>query len=168
MIGEENRGWYVSTTTLDFERSGIHRIAAAVPPYRRLLDHAKHAGSAGEGRRIVDDPVARLNLADTATEIEVGRLLGYRVTWMQSRGLVPNMESSMSKMFGSETQQRLARRGVNALGLYGGLRSGQPRAPLGGLFCTYYMSSVALTIAAGTSEIQRNIIASRGLGLPRG
>src|SRR5690606_5174043 len=95
MIGEENRGWYVSTTTLDFERSGIHRTAAAVPPYRRLLEHATQPDSAGEGRRIADDPVARLNLADTATEIEVGKLLGYRVTWMQSRGLVPNMESSM-------------------------------------------------------------------------
>jgi alkylation response protein AidB-like acyl-CoA dehydrogenase len=168
MIGEENRGWYVSTTTLDFERSGIHRIAAAIPPFRRLLEHAKQPDSAGAGRRIADDPVARLNLADTATEIEVGKLLGYRVTWMQSRNLVPNMESSMSKMFGSETQQRLARRGVNALGLYGNLRADQPRAPLNGLFCTYYMSSVSLTIAAGTSEIQRNIIASRGLGLPRG
>ncbi|MBM3141133.1 MAG: hypothetical protein FJZ92_13240 [Chloroflexi bacterium] len=168
MIGEENRGWYVSTTTLDFERSGIHRIAAALRPFRRLLAHAQRPDGAGEGRRIADDPTHRRALADTATEIEVGRLLGYRVTWMQARRLVPNMESSMSKMFGSETQQRLARRGVNMLGLYGNLRPGEERAPLGGEFCNYYMSSVSLTIAAGTSEIQRNIIASRGLGLPRG
>jgi alkylation response protein AidB-like acyl-CoA dehydrogenase len=168
MIGEENRGWYVSTTTLDFERSGIHRIAAAIPPYRRLLAHAQQPDSAGAGRRVVENPVARLALADTAMEIEVGRLLGYRVTWMQAQRLVPNMESSMSKMFGSETQQRLARRGINMLGLAGALRPGTPGAPLGGEFCTYYMSSVSLTIAAGTSEIQRNIIATRGLGLPRG
>ncbi|MDA0365396.1 MAG: acyl-CoA dehydrogenase family protein [Chloroflexi bacterium] len=168
MIGEENRGWYVSTTTLDFERSGIHRIAAAVPPFRRLFEFARQPDSAGDGRRVVENPVHRLALADTATEIEVGKLLGYRVTWMQARSLVPNMESSMSKMFGSETQQRLARRGVNMLGLAGTLRGGEPRAPLGGEFGTYYMSSVSLTIAAGTSEIQRNIIATRGLGLPRG
>ncbi|MPZ97903.1 MAG: hypothetical protein GEU80_00980 [Dehalococcoidia bacterium] len=168
MIGEENRGWYVSTTTLDFERSGIHRIAAANPPYQRLLRHAQQPDSAGEGRRVVDNPVHRLSLGDTATEVAIGELLGYRVTWMQSRGLVPNMESSMSKMFGSETQQRLARRGVNMLGLAGQLRPGNERAPLGGEFASYYMSSVSLTIAAGTSEIQRNIIATRGLGLPRG
>ena len=74
----------------------------------------------------------------------------------------------MSKMFGSELQQRMARRGINMLGLFGGLRPESKHAPLGGEFCRYYMSSVSLTIAAGTSEIQRNIIATRGLGLPRG
>ena len=168
MIGDENRGWYVAATALDFERSGINRMAAAVAPYERLLDHAKQPDSAGEGRRIVDDEIDRLALADNAIEIEVARSLGYRVTWMQSANLVPNQESSMSKMFGSELQQRTARRGINMLGLYGQLRPGEDRAPLGGEFCRYYMSSVSLTIAAGTSEIQRNIIATRGLGLPRG
>jgi alkylation response protein AidB-like acyl-CoA dehydrogenase len=168
MIGEENRGWYVATTTLDFERSGIQRIAAAVTPYQRLLAHAPEADSAGEGRRIADDDQHRLTLADTAIEIEVGQLLGYRVTWMQARNLVPNMESSMSKMFGSETQQRNARRGINMLGLAGQLRPGSAHAPLGGLYGRLYMTTVSLTIAAGTSEIQRNIIATRGLGLPRG
>ncbi len=168
MIGEENRGWYVSATTLDFERSGIHRIAAAVPVYRRLLEHARQQDSAGEGHRIADNPVSRMNLADGALEIEVGRYLGYRVTHMQAQSLVPNYESSMSKMFGSETQQRNARRGINMLGLAGQLRPGSPHAPLNGAVCNAYMATVALTIAAGTSEIQRNIIATRGLGMPRG
>ena len=168
MIGDENRGWYVATTTLDFERSGIQRIAAAVTPYQRLLTHAPEADSVGAGHRITDNGVHRLTLADTALEIEVGQLLGYRVTWMQARNLVPNMESSMSKMFGSETQQRNARRGINMLGLAGQLRPESAHAPLGGLYGRLYMTTVALTIAAGTSEIQRNIIATRGLGLPRG
>jgi 3-oxocholest-4-en-26-oyl-CoA dehydrogenase alpha subunit len=168
MIGEENRGWYVAATALDFERSGINRMAAAVAPFERLIEHAKQPDSAGDGRRIVDNGVHRLALADTAIEVEVARHLGYRVTWMQSANLVPNQESSMSKMFGSELQQRTARRGINMLGLYGNLRPGDERAPLNGEFCRYYMASVSLTIAAGTSEIQRNIIATRGLGLPRG
>jgi alkylation response protein AidB-like acyl-CoA dehydrogenase len=168
MIGEENRGWYIAATALDFERSGINRMAGAVSPFARVLAFATQPDSAGEGSRIVDNDVDRLNLADSAIEIEVARLLSYRVTWMQSAKLIPNQESSMSKMFGSELQQRVARRGINMLGLYGNLRPGNARAPLGGEFCHYYMSCVSLTIAAGTSEIQRNIIATRGLGLPRG
>ena len=168
MIGDENRGWYVAATALDFERSGINRMAGVLGPYARMMEHAPKADSAAKGRRIVDTEPHRLALADTTIEIEVARYLGYRVTWMQSKGLVPNQESSMSKMFGSELQQRMARRGINMLGLFGGLRPESKHAPLGGEFCRYYMSSVSLTIAAGTSEIQRNIIATRGLGLPRG
>lgn len=94
--------------------------------------------------------------------------IGYRVTWMQSQGLVPNYESSMAKVFGSELMQRNARRGINVLGLAGALKPQSDYAVMGGQYCQLYMSSVARTIAAGTSEVQRNIIASRGLGLPRG
>jgi alkylation response protein AidB-like acyl-CoA dehydrogenase len=168
MIGEENRGWYVAATALDFERSGIHRMAGAISPYYRLLENAKQANSGGSGRKISDHNSSRQALAETRIEIEVARYLGYRVTWMQASNLVPNQESSMSKMFGSELQQRTARRGISMLGLYGGLRPTDSHAPLNGEFCQYYMTTVSLTIAAGTSEIQRNIIATRGLGLPRG
>ena len=168
MIGEENRGWYVSATTLDFERSGINRMAEAVPIYNRLLEHSQQPDSAGAGRRVVDFEVNRQHLADTAIEINVARLLGYRVSWMQSQDLVPNHESSISKLFGTELQQRNARLGINMLGLAGQLRSGSKHAPMDGELCYAYMATVARTIAAGTSEIQRNIIATRGLGLPRG
>jgi alkylation response protein AidB-like acyl-CoA dehydrogenase len=168
MIGEENRGWYVAATALDFERSGINRIAAVLGPFRRLLERATQPDSAAAGRTIADSQPNRLSLADTAIEVEVARYLGYRVTWMQDRGLVPNQESSMSKMFGSELQQRNARRGVNMFGLFGGLRPGSKHAAMEGEYCRLYMATVSLTIAAGTSEIQRNIIATRGLGLPRG
>ncbi|MEX1021587.1 MAG: acyl-CoA dehydrogenase family protein, partial [Dehalococcoidia bacterium] len=168
MIGDQHRGWYVAATALDFERSGINRIAAVLGPFRRLLEHATRPDSAARGRRIADAGPSRLALADTAIEVEVARYLGYRVTWMQDRGLVPNQESSMSKMFGSELQQRNARRGVNMFGLFGGLRPESPHAALDGEYCRLYMATVSLTIAAGTSEIQRNIIATRGLGLPRG
>ncbi|MQA00285.1 MAG: acyl-CoA dehydrogenase [Dehalococcoidia bacterium] len=167
-FGEENRGWYVSTTTLDFERSGVHRAAAVERGYKPFLEYAKQADSAGAGSRVVDSNVNRLSLADTATEVEIGRLYGYRVAWMQSKGLVPNYEASMSKAFNSELSQRNARRNINMVGLHGALRPESSHAVLGGQTCQSYMSTVSATIAAGTSEIQRNIIATRGLGLPRG
>ena len=161
IIGEENRGWYVATTTLDFERSGVQRAANVLRAFGRLMEHL-------DGSAALLTNVQRHTLADTATETEVGRFLGYRVGWMQSKGLVPNYEASMSKAFNSELGQRNARRGINILGLAGALKPQSQHAVMGGMFCQLYMSTVPSTIAAGTSEIQRNIIATRGLGLPRG
>jgi alkylation response protein AidB-like acyl-CoA dehydrogenase len=168
MIGEQNRGWYAATTTLDFERSGAHRAAAVQRGFDRNLGYAKQEDSAGSGQRIVDSDPNRLAFADTQIEIDIGRTLGYRVGWMQENGLVPNYEASMSKAFNSELTQRQARRAINMFGLFGGLVAGSARAPLDGTVGQEYMSMVSSTIAAGTSEVQRNIIATRGLGLPRG
>ena len=74
----------------------------------------------------------------------------------------------MGKVLGTELQQHLAIAGVELLGLYGQLEPGSKYAPLSGRIERSYLTSVSATIAAGTSEIQRNIIATRGLGLPRG
>ena len=168
LIGEENRGWYTATTTLDFERSGVQRFANAKRELDKLIDCAKQPDSRAPGVRIADDPIARAKLADQSIETEVARYLSYHVAWMQSQALVPNYEASISKVFGSEYAQRTARAGINMLGLGGALKPASPHAKLEGAFCQMYMSSVARTIGAGTSEIQRNIIATRGLGLPRG
>jgi alkylation response protein AidB-like acyl-CoA dehydrogenase len=98
----------------------------------------------------------------------LGRLLAYRVASMQAKGQIPNAEASMSKLYGSELQQRLAGAGLEILGLEGQLAPGAKGAPLAGTLEQYYLLAAGLTVAAGTSEIQRNIIAGRGLGLPRG
>ncbi len=168
VIGEENRGWYAATTTLDFERSGVQRFANAKREIDKLIAYAKQPDSRAPGVRITDEPMARAALAQQSIETEVARYLSYRVAWMQSQSLVPNYEASMSKVFSTEFTQRTARVGLNMLGLAGALKPASPYARLEGGFCQMYMSSVARTIGAGTSEIQRNIIATRGLGLPRG
>jgi len=168
MVGELNRGWYVSTATLDFERSGIGRVIGGLRTYEAMLDYAKQAPSPStRHKRLFDVPSVRHALADIGLSFSVGRLLSYRVAWMQSQNLVPNYEASMAKTLGTELHQRLARVAINALGLQGQLRSGQD-VPLHGEIANFYLSTVSLTIAAGTSEINRNIIATRGLGLPRG
>ena len=87
---------------------------------------------------------------------------------MQSQGQIPNKEASISKLFGSEMVKRLHGLGMHILGLFGQLEPQSKWAPLKGRLEQAFMSKAANTVAAGTSEIQRNIIATRGLGLPRG
>ena len=166
LVGEKDRGWYVAVTLLDFERSGIEYAASS----RRLLDDLwafMKDSKGGASQRGDQEWVSEL-LAQRYVETEVARLIAYRVAWMQSQGIVPNREASMSKVFGSENFQRVADTGMKVLGQYGLLVQEDKWAPLYGRFQDAWRHSFSNTIAAGTSEIQRNIIASRGLGLPRG
>ncbi len=165
VVGELNRGWYVATSTLDFERSGIQRVIGGMRTCDALIAYAAEQLPLGRQRSAY--PAIRHKLAELAIEYQVGRMLAYRVAWLQSQGRVPNYEASVSKMFGSELTQRLARTGMELLGLAGQLAPGSPSAPLQGRIESMYLNSVALTIAAGTSEINRGIIATRGLDLPR-
>ncbi len=164
-VGEENRGWYVGTTTLDFERSNIARAINAQKSVDGLGRYLRDRSKAGQ-------PVSaayRLEVADRAVETAVCALLSFVVISIQARGGVPNMEASMCKMYGSELSQRIAWTSMHVTGMNGQLRSPDAMAGASNIRAAMsYMSTVPATIAAGTSEIQRNIIATRGLGLPRG
>jgi alkylation response protein AidB-like acyl-CoA dehydrogenase len=103
-----------------------------------------------------------------AVEIEAARMMCYNVAWMQSQGEVPNKEASITKAFGSEMMARIYRLGMQIMGPFGQLEPDSKWAPLQGRVENAYLRSGGDTVAAGTSEIQRNIIATRGLGLPRG
>jgi alkylation response protein AidB-like acyl-CoA dehydrogenase len=165
LLGELNRGWYVATSTLDFERSGIQRVIGSLRTYNELVSFA--ADMVAGGASSLGYQAVRHRLADLKIEFEVGRMLSYRVAWLQSQGRVPNYEASVSKLYGSELTQRLARTGMQLMGLGGQLAPSSPWAPLAGRIESLYLQSAALTIAAGTSEINRSIISTRGLGLPR-
>jgi alkylation response protein AidB-like acyl-CoA dehydrogenase len=154
-VGEENRGWYVGTTTLDFERSSIGTSIGVRKQLESLIRQAKSGGEASFAR----NPQVRLEFADRWVEAEVARMLSYRVVNMQVRGLIPNYEASMCKMFSSELGQRIANLSMHLFGMHGNTRN---RAAMG------YMQAVSSTIAGGTTEVQKGIIATRGLGLPRG
>jgi alkylation response protein AidB-like acyl-CoA dehydrogenase len=164
-IGEENRGWYVGTTTLDFERSNIARAITA-------RHSVEYLGKYLQSRKKAGAPVSdayRLEVADRAVETAVCELLSFVVISIQAKGGVPNMEASMCKMYGSELSQRLAYTQMHVTGLKGQLRrQGGLESDVNLTPAMSYMSTVPATIAAGSSEIQRNIIATRGLGLPRG
>ena len=166
LVGEQDRGWYVGATLLDFERSGVDYSAGARKTLEELTDYSK--SNSLNGKLLADNEVVRNRLADLAIEVDVSRLISYNIAWMQSEGLVPNKESSMGKVFGTELQQHISQVGMQMLGLHGQLAPGSKHAALNGRINHMSLSNVSETIAAGTSEIQRNIIASRGLGLPRG
>ncbi|MGH2585183.1 MAG: acyl-CoA dehydrogenase family protein, partial [Dehalococcoidia bacterium] len=100
-------------------------------------------------------------------EMEAGRNLSYRIATIQQAGKIPNYEASMAKVFFSELNVRLAYTGFEALQLHGQVREGDKRAKLQGRFALGTQTYLTNTIGGGTSEIQRNIIATRGLGLPR-
>ena len=161
VVGEVNRGWYHMAVALDFERSGIQSFAGGRRTVERLAQLArKHPALVGARETI------RHELAERALEVQVGTFLAYRVATMQAKGLVPNHEASASKLFGSEMSQRIALTGMHLLGMAGQLRDDSRHQVIDQ--ATGYLSAVSATVAAGTSEIQRGIIATRGLGLPRG
>ena len=165
-VGEENRGWYVAMTLLDFERSRIALALQHKRNLRRLLEFLR-ARDGVAASRWSEEPLVRLGLADRFIEAEVLTNFALRVVSMQAAGTVPNHEASVNKLFGSGVTQGIPRTAMQAFGLYGNLWEGDEQAPMDGQFCKDYIKSIPATIAAGTSEVQRNIIATRGLGLPR-
>ncbi len=172
VIGEENRGWYVGATLLDFERSNISGAVAQRRTINGLMEYVK----SDEGKtkstlhgRGGSSQALRNELAERYLETEVGSNFSFRIISMQNRGLIPNYEASTAKMFISEAGQRLQRTGTKIFGLYSNVWDpASPHAAAKATFTQGYVTSVPATIAAGSSEIQRNIIATRGLGLPRG
>mgnify|MGYP003311293567 FL=1 len=166
LVGEQDRGWYVGATLLDFERSGVDYSAGARKTLEELTDYSK--SNSLNGKLLADNEVVRNRLADLAIEVDVSRLISYNIAWMQSQGMVPNKEASMGKVMGTELQQHMSSLGMNMMGLHGQLAKDSKYAPLQGKIEHAHLSNVSQTILAGTSEINRNIIATRGLGLPRG
>jgi len=162
LLGEENRGWYIGATTLDFERSSIASSTSMALIVRDITTWLRASG------RVVR-PTLRLELADRAIEAQVGRLFSYQVISMQKRGLIPNKEASIAKLYNGELDQRIALTGMRIIGLEGTrVAQDDAEAPLGGRIARHYLAATATTIGGGTSEIQRGIIATRGLGMPRG
>ncbi|MDA0365699.1 MAG: acyl-CoA dehydrogenase family protein [Chloroflexi bacterium] len=167
-VGEVNRGWYVGATHLDFERSSIGSAVSIIKTLDLLRELLVDPARADVGR-LQREPAIRSDVAQRYVEAEVARQLSYRVISVQDRGGIPSNESSVSKLFTSELGQRIGNTGVKAIGLYGQLWDPEDsHAPNRARWPRGYVSAVAWTIGGGTSEIQRNIIATRSLGLPRG
>jgi alkylation response protein AidB-like acyl-CoA dehydrogenase len=170
IIGEENRGFYAAMTTLSFERSNIAGPASLQRALERFIDWCKEMKPI-HGSSPLDRAVSKHQIAEWRVQIEAARMLSYRVAWMQSQGQIPQKEASMTKLWGDVLYMGVYRTCARLMEEYGNLTPGNEelgiRLPLDGFLpARAYMSGVN-AIAGGTDEIQRNIIAQRGLGLPR-
>ena len=165
LVGERDRGWYHLMTALDFERSGFLYLGGAQRLFEVLVKYCKSATR--NGKSLAQDPMVRRELAQLKIELDAAMRLSKRVPWMQETGQSPTTESSMSKIWVTELTRRICQTGTRIMGLYGGLMAGSPLAPAEGQLAFSYLDTIRTTIAAGSNEVQRNIIAQRGLGMPR-
>jgi hypothetical protein len=163
-VGEENKGWYVAMDALSFERAGI---GACVKMEQALADLVTYLRSE-EGKRFVraDRGALRHEIARRYTEIRIAYNLARYTVSVSAKGGVPGYEASVNQLFGAELLQRLARTGASAFGPFSRLWQ-RADAPLHATYAHLRADAVAATFLGGTTEIQRNVIATRGLGLPR-
>ena len=163
-VGEENQGWQLLTSALGVERTTLYRAFVHLRTLAGLIRFAK--ATKGDGRALFDEPRLRRRLAQLTVEFEVARLLLYRAVGMFGRAEEFRAQAAMVKLFNTELAQRLYQTALEVLGPYGALREGSKYVPWLGTIAHGYLSAVQDTIGAGTSEVQRSIIARRGLGLP--
>lgn len=162
LIGEQNRGFYYIMTALDFERmfpTGLFRRLSD-----KLIEYTKETKR--DSKLLSKDPVIRQKLAEMVIEVELATLLYYQLAYILDKHEIPNYQSSMQKMFATETAFRLADVATEVIGPRGQLQNNSRWAPFHGLAELLYRWEIIETIYAGTSEVCRNIIALRGLGLP--
>jgi len=164
IVGEKNMGFLYLMVALDFER-----LAIAIGGFRRqfeeIVNYAKE--NKRNGKPIIEHYAIKKKLADLAIDMEIAYIYFFKTAWMMDNNLFPNTEASALKLIGTQLSKKLAGIGMDVLGMRGQLHHGSPLAPMNGRICIGYLDSLSAVIGAGTSEIQRNIIAQRGLGLPK-
>jgi 3-oxocholest-4-en-26-oyl-CoA dehydrogenase alpha subunit len=166
VVGQLNAGFTYISEALDLERFAMMPVGPLEEKVKALVSWARSA--VRDAQPVKRDPVVRARLARAVTELEVARMLQRRVISAALRDRVPTLESSQYKLYMNECGKRVANAALDLMGPEGVLRTGEEGAPLGGRFERSYRYTVVDTIGGGTSEIQKNIIARRGLGLPRG
>lgn len=174
LVGEENRGWTIITEALAFERI---MLAGKVARVRRELDELllryldadgdSAVASARQDPGAIDDPVVRDTLGTLLADLEAARALALRCVLELEAGRVPHHEAAMAKVFCGELEERLADVALELLGPGATLAAGSPDAELDGLFEHVVRASLLDVIGGGTNDIQRTLVAVRGLGLPR-
>lgn len=165
MVGDKNRGWYVIAKALDIER--IH--SKIIGEQRRALDELTQYCTETDrnGAPLSKDPVVRQKLVELHAESEVARLLAYRVVWLQSEGEIPDVAASMALLYAGQLSQKIAHVGIELLGIRGIIHGSSKWAAMKGHLEYLVRRSMPATVAGGSAEMQREVIAHRGLGLPK-
>jgi alkylation response protein AidB-like acyl-CoA dehydrogenase len=161
VVGQPGDGWKIAMAVFGFERGGLAQAARFEQAVAQLATLARDRGTGS-------DATVRQKVAQAQIEAHVFRLIGLRNLTQAQQGAAPGPQASMTKLYWSEMDKRIQETAVGMQGLYGALAPDSPFAIEDGRWQYGWMWSQAETIYAGSSEIQRNIIAERVLGLPRG
>ena len=163
LIGEQDKGWSTVANALDFERVSLAPTGQLARQFDRTLEYLKE-----ERTEQIADKGTRQRLAELKIDLHVLRALNIVNASIIANRETPTMEASMTKIWSSELRYRLSSMNMDLLGRYGGLRSDdEGLTPVDGQNEQTYRGSPILRFGGGTNEVQRNIIAHRGLGLPR-
>ncbi|MEZ5650704.1 MAG: acyl-CoA dehydrogenase family protein [Burkholderiaceae bacterium] len=167
LVGSLNGGWQVLVGSLGTERAYVGggiaiKTACQFEEFCELLRHAD-----GPDAALKSDPLVRQTLGGFAARIEIGRLLALNSVSIVARGQEPTWEAAMAKVFAGETMEAFCEAALEMLGMRGTLSRGSADAPLNGRTEQKLRHSLMWVISIGTNDIQRNLIALRGLGLPR-
>jgi alkylation response protein AidB-like acyl-CoA dehydrogenase len=165
LIGERGMGFYYAMMALDFERIMLGSVGMLARLLADLITFVRRTRR--DGRPLGAVPWVRRALADLEVRVEVGRQIGLLNAWLIDQGIVPTKEGSMAKVYVTELNAQLASVGMEILGLAGQLAADDPTTPLHGRLQWLYTIAPLQRFGGGTNEIQRCIIAQRGLGLPR-
>jgi alkylation response protein AidB-like acyl-CoA dehydrogenase len=166
LVGRENDGFRQIMAQVDYERAGIERLMQNYPVYERLIAYVKatNFGQRGADRLAwVRDEMARLE-----TEYHAGRLLCYYTAWMIDQGRKPTSQAALCKAFCTQYEQRLNDAATRIIGPASLIMGESPGSPLEVDLAGCYLWAPSYTLQGGSVEILKNIVALRGLGLPRG
>ena len=163
LVGGENQGWQLITTQLNFERAALGNLGGLEPLFEKTLDWARTTEL--DAGRVIDQPWVQLALARVEAQVAAYKLVNLRVNAAMTKGVLNMGEASAAKVFGTELTQQVARELLEVLD-HNGLRRGND-APLRGALESAYRFAVINTFGGGANEIQRDIIAMAGLGMPR-
>lgn len=166
-VGEENQGWSYIREALGVERimmGGVARTGGR-SLLDDLIDYARETERGG--KPLAEDSSVRQSLAQLAIENRIRRLFNYRTGWLMRKGVIPEVEGAMAKVWGNELDQRIGHIGTQIQGLYGQLEPDSKWVPLRGAVEHRYLFTVHLSYGGGSHELMRSVIATRGMGLPR-
>jgi len=167
LVGEENKGWYHLMQSLASERHsfGPSLYGSARRLLEELVDYAKKTQY--DGKPLCQNPEVRHMLADVAVEAEMLKLFNYQVTWELTQGITPIYGSSRNKAFGDQLLERLGIIGMKLMGAYSQVDPYSKWTKLHGIIQRLYLLFPGISIAAGTDEIEKNVIGQFKLGLPK-
>jgi alkylation response protein AidB-like acyl-CoA dehydrogenase len=163
IVAGENEGWKLITTQLNFERAALGTLGSLEPLFEKTLHWAR--ATEVDGGRVVDQPWVQMILARVEAQVSAYKLLNLRVNAAMTQGVLGMGEASAVKVFGTELTQQVARQLLEVLGA-AGTRVGET-GPLRGALESAYRTAVINTFGGGANEVQRDIVAMAGLGMPR-